>query len=54
LAITAHYGQAPPDGQALAGGAPLAYNGKTVVYSQYISLTLWVFAKERKRRIIQL
>jgi hypothetical protein len=44
----------PPDGQPVAGGAPLAYNGKIAVYSQYISFTLWGFAKEGERRIIQL
>jgi hypothetical protein len=44
----------PPGAQALAGAAPLAYNGIMVVYSQYISLTLWGFAGKGRERIIDL
>jgi hypothetical protein len=54
LAITPHYGQSPAGNQPLAGRVPLAYNGYLVVYSQYISLPLWGFAKEEERRIIDL
>jgi hypothetical protein len=54
LAITLHYGQSPAGNQPIAGRLPLAYNGKIYVYSQYISSTLWAFAKEGEQRIIDL
>ena len=54
LAITTPYGQCPTGNQPLAGRVPLAYNGKILVYSQYISSVLWGFAKEGERRIIEL
>jgi hypothetical protein len=44
----------PPGEQAIAGCAPLAYNGKTAVYSQWISRRLWGYALEGERRIIDL
>jgi hypothetical protein len=31
----------PPGNQPIAGRAPLAYNGKIVVYSQWISPGFW-------------
>ena len=54
LAITIDYGQVPPDGQALAGRVPLAYNGNMIDYSQYISLSLWGFSGMGRKRIINL
>jgi hypothetical protein len=54
LAITPPYGQSPAGDQPLAGRVLLAYNGKIVVYSQYISFTFWGFAKMGERRIIEL
>ena len=36
MAITLHYGQCPAGNQPIAGRAPLAYNSKTLIYSQYI------------------
>ena len=44
----------PPGEQALAGRAPLAYNGEIVVYSQYILRLFWGYAKEGERAIIEL
>ena len=44
----------PPGGEALAGRALLAYNGKRDDYSQWISHGVWGFAEKGEGAIIDL
>jgi hypothetical protein len=44
LAITIHYSQCTGGREPIDAGAPLAHNGKVVVYSQYFLIEIWVFA----------